>query len=134
MLDLADVTTWRVLVVDDEPDNLEVICETLEFRGAAVASANDGGMGIDVFQRFRPNLVLVDLSMPRVDGWHMRSRLKADAAYAGQPVIALTAHVMSGDRERALAVGFDGYLTKPINVMTIIDDIRAMLTATPEKE
>jgi CheY-like chemotaxis protein len=129
MLMLDDVSTWRVLVVDDEPDNLEVIVETIEFRGATAESARDGGLGVEAYHQFKPNLLLVDLSMPKVDGWQMRARLKADPAYDGAPIIALTAHAMSGDRERALAAGFDGYLTKPINIMTVIEDIRAAIAA-----
>jgi CheY-like chemotaxis protein len=128
MLNWNDATTWRVMVVDDEPDNLEVIAETLEFCGAQVATARHGGEGLDMYERFHPTLVLVDLSMPIMDGWQMRARLKTNPAYDGTPIIALTAHALSGDRERALAAGFDGYLTKPVSVITILDDIRTAVT------
>jgi CheY-like chemotaxis protein len=127
MLDWHDVSTWRVLVVDDERDNIEVLAETLEFRGATVEIARNGEEGLAVFQRFLPNLLLVDLSMPVMDGWQMRAKLKAAADYNDAPIVALTAHAMTGDRERALAVGFDGYLTKPINIMTLLEDIRTCI-------
>jgi CheY-like chemotaxis protein len=137
MLDWNDATTWRVLVVDDEPDNLEVIAETLEFCDAQVKTANNGAVGIEVYNTFQPNLILVDLSMPVMDGWRMRASLKADSTFNGTPIIALTAHAMGGDRERALAAGFDGYLTKPVNVLSIVDDIRAAVAKpviVPEAE
>jgi CheY-like chemotaxis protein len=127
MLDWHDVSTWRVLVVDDERDNIEVLAETLEFRGVTVEIARNGEEGLATFQRFMPNLLLVDLSMPVMDGWQMRAKLKATAEYNGAPIVALTAHAMTGDRERALAVGFDGYLTKPINIMTLLEDIRTCI-------
>src|SRR5579859_5049711 len=110
MLDWQNTSTWSVLIVDDEPDNLEVVAEALEFFGASIKTAKDGLDALAVLQDFTPNLILLDLSMPKMNGWETRARLKADSKIARIPVIALTAHAMAGDLERALAAGFDGYL------------------------
>lgn len=127
MGDLAAITSWSVLIVDDEPDNLEIVAESLVFFGLSVKIARNGLEGLDLLKEFSPDLILLDLSMPKMDGWEMRSRVKADPATRDIPVIALSAHAMAGDMERALQAGFDGYLTKPVNIMTILDDIRSTL-------
>ena len=129
MFDWQDVTTWSVLVVDDEPDNLEVVAETLEFKGAEVKTALNGKEGLDALADFTANLILTDLSMPVMNGWQMRARVKSDPKTAQIPVLALSAHAIAGDKERALEAGFDGYLTKPININTLLDDIRAAYVA-----
>ena len=130
MIDWQDVSTWVVLLVDDEPDNLEVVAETLEFRGAQVKTALNGVEALTVLEQFKPNLFLVDLSMPQMDGWELRTRIKNTPEIQQVPLLALSAHAMIGDKERALSAGFDGYLTKPVNILTILDDIR---TAAQEK-
>lgn len=125
MIDWQDVSTWQVLVVDDEPDNLEVVAETLEFRGAEVKTALNGKDGLDALTDFSANLILTDLSMPVMNGWQMRARIKSDPKMSQIPILALSAHAIAGDKERALEAGFDGYLTKPININTLLEDIRA---------
>ena len=127
MIDWHDVTTWSVLVVDDEPDNLEVVAETLEFKGAQVKTAPNGKEGLDALKDFAANLILTDLSMPVMNGWQMRAQVKSDPTTSYVPVLALSAHAIIGDKERALEAGFDGYLTKPVNIHTLPDDIRAAL-------
>lgn len=116
-----------VLVVDDEPDNLAVVAETLAFMGLVVRSAKNGREGLDVLQDFIPDLILLDLSMPQMDGWEMCSVLKANPDTRDIPVVALSAHAMAGDRERALAAGFDGYLPKPVDITTLPDSIQQVL-------
>jgi CheY-like chemotaxis protein len=125
MIDWQDVSTWVVLLVDDEPDNLEVVAETLEFRGAEVRTAPNGVEALAVLEDFTPNFMLVDLSMPLMDGWELRSKLKNTPEIQDIPLVALSAHAMAGDKERAIAAGFDGYMTKPVNIPTLLDDIRA---------
>jgi CheY-like chemotaxis protein len=132
MFDLKDASTWVVLVVDDEPDNLEVVSETLEFHGVTVRTAKDGVDGLEVLKAFEPNLILTDLSMPRMDGWEMRRNVKSDPKMQNIPIIALSAHAITGDKERALEIGFDGYLTKPVNIHTLLDDIRGAVPQTYE--
>ncbi len=127
MIDWQDTSTWQVLVVDDEPDNLEVVAETLEFRGAQVKTAPNGKEGLDALVDFAANLILTDLSMPVMDGWQTRARVKSDPKTSQIPVLALSTHAIAGDKERALEAGFDGYLTKPVNIHTLLDDIRSAL-------
>lgn len=123
-LNWNDITTWQVLVVDDEPDNLEVVAETLEFRGATAQTANNGEEALAMLERYEANLLLLDLSMPKMDGWQTRATIRRSGRHQNMVIIAMTAHAMIGDRERAIAAGFDGYVTKPINVRTVTDDIR----------
>jgi two-component system cell cycle response regulator DivK len=119
------------LVVDDEPDNLEVVAETLEFHGVTVKTASNGIDALDVLKGFHPNLILLDLSMPKMNGWETRTNIKADAQTSHIPIVALTAHAMAGDSDRALAAGFDGYMIKPINILTLINDVRAAVVNQP---
>jgi len=125
MIDWQEVSSWVVLVVDDEPDNLEVVAETLEFRGAQVRTALNGVEALKVLEQYKPNLFLVDLSMPQMDGWELRMRIKNTPEIKDIPLLALSAHAMIGDKDRAITAGFDGYLTKPVNILTLLDDIRA---------
>jgi CheY-like chemotaxis protein len=127
MIDWDDASTWRVMIVDDEPDNLEVVAETLEFNGAQVKTAPDGKQALEALRDFPANLILTDLSMPVMNGWVLRSQVKSDPKLAELPVLALSAHAIAGDQERALEAGFDGYLTKPVNILTLVNDIRAAL-------
>lgn len=130
-MDWLDVTTWRVLVVDDEPDNLEVVAETLAFRGAQVKTAQNGKVGLEVLEDFDANLILTDLSMPVMDGWQLRAKIKENGKVPDAPILALSAHAIAGDKERALDGGFDGYLTKPVNILTLLEDIRAAYVRLP---
>lgn len=127
MLDWDNITSWTVLLVDDEPDNVEVLAETLEFNGVSVQFANNGQQGLEALQNMQATLILLDLSMPVMDGWQALRRIKADPNFCNIPVVAISAHAIHGDKERALAAGFDGYLTKPINVRTLIPDLRHAL-------
>jgi two-component system cell cycle response regulator DivK len=128
MIDWNNAATWHVMIVDDEPDNIEVVAETLEYWGANVKTAQNGKEALDVLEDFSANLILTDLSMPVMSGWEMRSRIKGNPKLAGTPILAVSAHAIAGDQERALEAGFDGYLTKPINIHTLLDDIRGNLS------
>ena len=127
MIDWQRIDTWKVLVVDDEPDNRAVVVDVLEFYGMTVKAAKDGAEGLEMLQNFVPTLILLDLSMPKMDGWEMLSCVKSEQRLSTVPIVALTAHAMSEDKKRALAAGFDGYLRKPINVATLIRDLRVTL-------
>lgn len=120
---ISSISHLTVLVVDDEPDSIEVVTEVLEFYGAIVHYAYDGEQALAVLSRVKPNLILSDLSMPKIDGWGLLSAIRTDPALAEVPVIALTAHAMTGDRERGLAAGFTSYLTKPLSPLTLVSDI-----------
>ena len=125
MIDWQDISTWQVLVVDDEPDNLEVVAETLEYKGAQVKTAPNGQVALEILKDFPANLILTDLSMPVMDGWVMRTHVKNDPRLTNVPLLALSAHAIAGDQQRALEAGFDGYMTKPVNIHTLVDDIRS---------
>ena len=104
----------RILIVEDVEYNRELLVQLLEDEYEILAAA-DGAAGIEMATRERPDLILMDLSLPGVDGWKATRRLKARPETAAIPVIALTAHAMQGDEERARACGCDDYLTKPID-------------------
>lgn len=116
-----------VLLVDDEPDNVEVIEDAIEFGGLAVKSAGNGQQALEVLKEFKPDLILLDLSMPVMDGWETRKRIQENPDTRNIPVVALTAHAMVGDKERVLGAGFSGYVAKPINVATFVQDVYATL-------
>ncbi len=133
MIDWQDVKSWVVLLVDDEPDNLEVVAETLEFRGAQVRTALNGLEALIVLESFTPNLMIADLSMPQMDGWELKKRVKSQERFQAIPLLALSAHAMIGDKERAITAGFDGYMTKPVNIHTLLEDIRAAAQEYPKQ-
>jgi CheY-like chemotaxis protein len=123
MLAWDNPSTWRVVVIDDEPDNLELMVESLRFMGATVEFTNQPLDGYSLLQKTEPNLIILDLSMPEMDGWTLLRIIKNDLSLQDVPVLALTAHAMAGDKERAIEAGFDGYLSKPVNVPTLIQDL-----------
>ena len=125
---------WDVLIVDDEPDSLEVASRLLKFAGATVHTAENGK---EARERLRSNpaqykLVLTDLSMPHMDGWELLYILKQDPHTAHVPIIALTAHAMTGDRERGIAAGFHNYIAKPLDPSKFIQQLVILLTELPE--
>ena len=117
----------RVLIVEDNRDNLELVRYLLQCAGHTVLAAMNGAEGLTVAQRERPDLVVSDLQMPVLDGYEMLRALRADAATPRMPMIAVTAFSMPGDSSRALAAGFDGYLSKPIDPETFVQSIEAFL-------
>lgn len=107
--------TARVLVVEDNPLNRELAEAILEMAGYETLSAADGEAALDAARTGQPDIILMDVDLPRLDGLEATRRLKGDPATEGIPVVALTAYAMAGDEERARAAGCDGYVTKPIN-------------------
>lgn len=126
----ADIHEWVVVLVDDHEDNIVVARTALEFYGATVHTALDGAEGLELIAAVQPNLILLDLSMPIMDGWEMFRRVRERPELAEVPVVALTAHAMDGDRERVLKAGFDGYIAKPFNVVGFVGDIRSALSSS----
>jgi two-component system, cell cycle response regulator DivK len=118
-----------VLMVEDNEDNLVVYRTILEHVGYRVIEARDGEEGIQRAQQERPDIVLMDISIPKVDGWEATRRLKADEGTRSIPVIALTAHALEEDRQRALNVGCDGYLAKPIEPRRVVEEVGRFLGA-----
>ena len=109
----------RVLVVEDNRDNMILIVDILESLDYDVIQAEDGERGVSLADTERPDLILMDLSLPKMDGWTATSIIKANDDLKQIPIIALTAHAMVGDRERALEAGCDEYMTKPINLQVL---------------
>ncbi len=124
-----NMKTWSVLIVDDEPDNVGVAQKVLTFNGATVRVARNGVEGLKMLESFFPTFILLDLSMPEMDGWEMFRRVRQIDSLANTPIIALTAHAMSGDRERVMEAGFDGYIAKPFRIDSFLEDIGACLKA-----
>lgn len=114
---------WTVVVIDDEPDSLLVAMIMLEAYGAIVHTASNGIEGLAKVREVLPRFVICDLSMPIMDGWTIIAEAKNDVSLLAIPMLALTAHAMSGDRERALAAGFASYLTKPLSAETFIQHL-----------
>lgn len=125
---------WEVLIVEDEIDNQEVAKRLLKRYGATVYIADNGQDALDKLKEITPHFILSDLSMPVLDGWGLIYELQQDRSTAEIPIFALTAHAMKGDRERAIAVGFYNYLTKPLTPATFIDDLLNVLKAVPQLE
>lgn len=122
---------WNIIIIDDEDDSLEVARYILDFYGATVHISHNGQEGLLLVEKVRPRFVIADLSMPVMDGWEFISAMKSSRATQDIPVIALTAHAMVGDRERALAAGFYNYLTKPLTAKTFIHDLLRLLMDIP---
>jgi two-component system cell cycle response regulator DivK len=122
-LALGEVSGWTVLIVDDEPDNLAVASKVLTFGGARVYTAPNGVEGLKVLEEIIPSFILLDLSMPEMDGWDMFKHIRANPNTQQIPIIALTAHAMAGDRERVMEAGFDGYIAKPFRLSTFMAEI-----------
>jgi two-component system, cell cycle response regulator DivK len=116
-----------ILYVEDNEDNVYMLVRRLRRHGFEVIVAGDGAQGMEAARRERPDLVLMDLSLPVLDGWEATRRLKGAAETRAIPVVALSAHAMAGDRERALAAGCDDYDTKPVDLERLLTKIRAQL-------
>ena len=117
----------KILYVEDNEDNIYMLSDRLTRRGHEIIVARDGQEGIDMAEREMPALILMDLNLPTVDGWEATRRLKATATTRHIPIIALSAHAMLGDRDRALAAGCDDYDTKPVELARLLQKIGAML-------
>jgi CheY-like chemotaxis protein len=117
----------RILYVEDNEDNIYMLARWLKRQGFEIAVARDGERGVAAAQDELPDLILMDLSLPVLDGWEATQRIKAVPETRAIPVIALSAHAMSGDRERALAAGCDDYDSKPVDFERLLEKIRALL-------
>jgi len=120
----------KVLLVEDNEMNRDMLSRRLIRQGYEVVVAVDGEQGVETALRERPAIVLMDMSLPVLDGWEATRRLKADEATRAIPVIALTAHAMAGDRQQALDAGCDDYDTKPIELPRLLEKMRRLLGET----
>ena len=117
----------KILLIEDNETNRDMLSRRLERRGYQVLIAVDGAQGVAIAQAEMPHLILMDMSLPVLDGWEATRQLKAAAVTRSIPVIALTAHAMAGDREKALEAGCDEYETKPVEFQRLLGKIEALL-------
>ena len=119
----------KILLVEDNEMNRDMLSRRLERRTFSVIIAVDGQQGVDLAQSEMPDLILMDMSLPVLDGWAATRTIKDNPATANIPVIALTAHAMSGDRQKALSAGCDDYDTKPVELTRLLEKMSALLDA-----
>ena len=119
----------KILVVEDNEMNRDMLTRRLERKGFEVVVAINGKVGIDMASSSNPDIILMDLSLPVIDGWEATRQIKADPATQSIPVIALTAHAMAGDEQKALEAGCDDYDTKPIDLSRLLDKIENLLAS-----
>ena len=120
----------RILLVEDNEMNRDMLSRRLVRNGYEVSIAIDGQQGVDMAASERPDLILMDMSLPVIDGWEATRRVRANDATRKIPVIALTAHAMAGDREKAMEAGCDDYDTKPVEITRLLGKIAALLKPT----
>ena len=118
----------KILLVEDNEMNRDMLSRRLKKRGYEVEIAMDGAEGVDKARSGSPDLILMDMSLPVKDGWTATRELKADPEMRATPVVALTAHAMAGDRDKALEAGCDAYETKPIELPRLLETIEKLLT------
>lgn len=118
----------KILLVEDNEMNRDMLSRRLTRRGYEVVIAEDGELGVELSTSASPDVILMDMSLPKIDGWEATRMVKSNPATAPIPVIALTAHAMAGDREQALAAGCDDYDTKPIELDRLLGKIEGQLT------
>jgi CheY-like chemotaxis protein len=119
--------SYKILIVEDDEMNTDMITQRLELRGYRVVASADGLRGIALALAEAPDLILMDVNLPEIDGWEATRRLKADAATRHIPVLALTAHAMSSDRDKAMQAGCDGYETKPVDFQRLLAKMETLL-------
>jgi two-component system, cell cycle response regulator DivK len=123
----------KILLVEDNEMNRDMLSRRLEKRGYSVSIAVDGAAGVALAQSEKPDLILMDMSLPVLDGWDATKQIKADPAIANIPVIALTAHAMESDRQKALEAGCDDFDTKPVELPRLLMKIEELLKKFPPK-
>jgi CheY-like chemotaxis protein len=123
-----------VLLIEDNDDNLRIYSTILSYAGYHVLEATDGEAGLATARSGQPDLILMDVSIPKIDGWEVTRLLKSDPATSSIPVVALTAHALASDRQRAVEIGFDGYIPKPAEPRLVLAEVERRLgkaEATP---
>jgi two-component system cell cycle response regulator DivK len=122
----------KILVVEDNEDSRELTVKVLKNKGFVTIEASDGEEAVEKAVSEKPELILLDISIPKMDGYEVARRLKSLEEFREIPIVALTAHAMKGDREKVIASGFEGYISKPINVRELPDQVRSYLKGKRE--
>ncbi len=117
-----------ITIIDDEPQNIELLCDLLQVTGYSTNVATNGKEGIELAKTSKPDLVLMDIQMPEMDGLEATRILKTDAATKDIPILALSSYAMKGDKERILAAGCDGYLSKPLVIKELLKIVAEYLS------
>jgi two-component system, cell cycle response regulator DivK len=117
----------RLLIIEDNDENRDALARRLQRRGFEVVTASDGEQGVAMAKSEAPDLILMDMNMPVLDGWQASRRLRTDPAMKKVPIIGLTAHALSGDREKAIQAGCSDYHTKPVDFEQLISQVEALL-------
>jgi two-component system cell cycle response regulator DivK len=130
---LREGRVTKILIVEDNEMNRDMLSRRLARRGYEIAIAVDGAEGITTAQTVKPDLILMDMSLPVVDGWEATRLLKADAGTRAIPVIGLTAHAMAGDRDKVIAAGCDDYDTKPVELPRLLQKIETLLSRAGDR-
>lgn len=125
---MHDLSDWNVVIVDDEPDNRGVLEFVLSSYNATVRTASTGQDCLTMMEEKAPTLLLADIQMAGMSGMELLEKVRAKEKWNSIPVIAITAFAMPGDRERILAAGFTGYISKPLSVMKLVDQIKAAIS------
>jgi CheY-like chemotaxis protein len=128
MDNIENIANWDVLIVDDEPDSAGVVEHIFHFHDSMVRVAYSGSICLELLDERKPTLVFLDIQMPRMSGWEVLKQIRERELLKDLPVIALTAHVMDGDRERILAAGFDGYIAKPLSPLRFVKEVQLILS------
>jgi CheY-like chemotaxis protein len=133
-LDPSAPSGQRLLLVEDNEDNRTIYCTLLRHLGYQVIEAQDGVQAVQLARSEHPDLILMDISIPEMDGWEATRILRGDPATRDIPIVALTAHALEDDRERAAEVGFSSYLAKPIEPRAVVAEVRRLIgtNATPK--
>lgn len=129
---LKSALPGKILIVDDNRDSRELVVKILKNRGYQTIEAVDGEEALEKAVAERPDLILMDRSLPKIDGYEVTRRLKSQQEFKDIPIVALTAHAMRGDREKALEAGCEGYISKPINVRELPELITSYLRGKKE--
>lgn len=119
--------TQKILLIEDNDQNRYLVTFLLERHGYEIVEASDGPMGIELAGLVPPDLILLDIQLPTMDGYAVARALRSNPALAGTPIVAVTSYAMSGDRERSLAAGCNGYIEKPINPDTFVTEVQRYL-------
>ncbi len=123
----------RILYIEDNSDNRKLVRRVLEWEGYEVVEAKDGAEALSRLESEPIDLALLDINMPDIDGYTLTTTIRADPRYSGIPIVAVTANVMRGDRERSLQAGCDGYIQKPIDIDTLSEQIERFIVGRPNE-
>lgn len=128
------IDEWDILIIDDEPDNSAVARRALEYHGATVHIAMSGKEGLALLETLRPTVILLDIRMSVLDGWQVFELIRKLPDHATVPIIAVTAYAMKEDRDKALRLGFDGYIVKPFDVFIFAQEVERLTTQALENQ